>query len=87
MTRPESWETVARALAARMEYQANNCPVGHYQSGEGQSPGGFNGEAGVFHLDADAAAEDGCPFCADTVAYHRFLARDAGVPYAPRSTT
>jgi hypothetical protein len=68
-----------------MEYQANACPAGRFQSGEGQSPGGFVGEEGVFHTDADAAAADGCPFCADTVAYRRFLARDAGRPYQSRS--
>lgn len=82
MRRPESWEAVARALAARMEHQANQCPQGQFVT-DGEGRGSYVGEPGEFHMDAEAAAADGCPFCADTAAYHRFLARDAGVPYSP----
>lgn len=84
MARTGSWESVARALASRMVYQANACPVGSYQTGTGQDPGHFAGEPEEFH-NPDEHVED-CPFCADTVAYRRFLARAAGQPYRPTTT-
>lgn len=77
--RPEPWRTIAEALADRLQYQANSCPVGHFMSGEGQNPGGYNGNAGEHH-DPDEAA-DSCPFCADTIAYRRYLAKRAGRRY------
>ena len=77
--RPESWEAVAHALAERLRHQANACPAGYYSPGEGQGRGSFNGEEGVHH-DPDEAAEY-CAFCADTIAYRRFVARRDGRRY------
>lgn len=79
--RPESWRAIAEALAGRLQYQANACPVGHYTSGEGQNPGGYNGNPGEHHNPDEAA--DTCPFCADTIAYRRYLARCEGRRYRP----
>ncbi len=66
MSRPESWESVARALASRLVYHANACPVGFNPFGE-LDPAGY----GERHRDP-AEHADTCPFCADTVAYRRF---------------
>lgn len=76
----ESWQAVARALGARMAYQADNCPAGR----DALESGGYGVVANpaLVHRIPDDHADD-CPFCADTVAYRRFLARQAGRPYRP----
>lgn len=81
MARVESWREVALALGSRMAYQANACPVGTFQPGSGQDPGQFVGGEGEFHVPDEHVTD--CPFCADTVAYRRFIARLKNEPYQP----
>lgn len=71
MTRPESWETVARALAARLAYQADNCPEGYniLDAGDLSSLG----DAADRHVKPEDHPD--CPYCSDTAAYRRFLAK------------
>lgn len=71
----ESWETVARALAARMAYQANNCPAGTGELGYTVD------DPSLVHRVPEEHADD-CPFCADTVAYRRFVAKDEHIARA-----
>lgn len=71
MARGESWETVARALAARMVYHAH-CDAttgGTTDSGIPVGP--------PAHPTIEDGLADGCPFCEDRAAYARFLAKAA----------
>jgi len=68
-----------------LEYRADNCPVGYFSNQDNpRGVGSFNGEPGEHHDPDKAAAE--CPFCADTIAYRRFVARTRGERYEPSAT-
>jgi hypothetical protein len=66
----DTWRDVAEALALRMEYQAFNCPVGTGVQPTGNGQWADNGEER--HVPEEHPE---CPFCADTLAYKRFLVK------------